>query len=436
MKLLGLEVRAAERRDSPESVKSSATAEEMWRFFGLQQGNLPNVTIDTALQVPAVSCAVDFLASAMASVPRHAFKVTKEDGKSKVEKVGGKLQRIVNEAPNPEWSSFEFWKYIWTQRFTGGRGLAWIERAGGLSGPVVGLWPIDPTKTTIKRIGTRKVYEFTGGGRSQVYDPSEIIDLPFMLKADQLSSYSPIKLGEKAIQLALAMNDYGSGFFAGGGIPPLALEGPLPKNTEATNRAASLIDRAVKQAREMSRPFFGMPPGHALKAIGIEPEKGQLVEARRFQVEEIARVYRLPPAFLQDLTHGTFSNVEQQDLNLVKHLIAQLARQAEDELNLKLFGADKNSRYIEHNLDGLLRGDFKSRIEAMARGIQSGQLLPDEARELENRPPVEGGDRAYIQGATVPLTMAGTKDAQASAAAANAAGDGPTEPGGDPTKGG
>lgn len=419
MRILGLELRRAERRDSPESIASSATAEEMWRFFGLDKGSLPSVTIESALKVPAVLCAVDFRASLMASVPRHAFRVGKDaDGKEQTTKLGGQLQRLINEAPNPEWSAFDFWKYLFTQRDTGGRGLAWIERAGAT---IQALWPMDPSQTTIKRVGHRKIYEFNTGGRVITYDASEVIDLPFMLKADQLRSYSPIYLGEKAIQLALAMNEYGAGFFAGGGVPPMALEGPLPKGPEGLKRAAGDIDAAIRNARKTERPFFGMPPGHKLTPIGMEPEKGQLTEARRFQVEEIARVYRLPPAFLQDLTHGTFSNVEQQDLNLVKHLVMHLARQLEDELNLKLFGAAKNSRFIEHNLAGLERGDLKSRIEAFAKGINTAQLTPDEVRELENRPPVEGGGRAYIQGATVPLTMAGTKEAKAAAAAAGAA---------------
>lgn len=394
MKLLGLELRRAEQR-SPESIKSSASAAELLAFFNMKSGGLPQVTIDTALKVPAFACGVDFLASSMASLPKHAFRHS--DGKTV--KAGGSLQRIINEAPNPEWSSFDFWKYLWTQRFTGGRGLAWIERSGS---SIVGLWPIDPTKTTVKRIGFQKVYEFNDNG-SKVYPASDVIDLPFLLKADQLATYSPITLGEKAIQLALAMNDYASGFFAGGGVPPLALEGPLPEGIEAFRRAMDDIHLAVKRAKESDRPFFGMPPGHTLKAVGLDPEKGQLTEARLFQVQEIARLLGLPPVFLQDLSHGTFANTEQQDLNLVKHKIAQLARQAEDELNLKLFGAAKNSRFVEHSLDGLMRGDFKSRTDALARAVQTALLTPNEARELDNRAPKPEGDRLYIQGATVPL---------------------------------
>ncbi len=419
-----------ERRDSPENIKSSATAEEFWQFFGLTSGGMPAVTIDSAMRVPAVLCGIDFLASAMAAVPRHAFRVTKDEaGVETTSKIGGALQRIVNEAPNPEWSAFDFWKYIWTQHLTGGRGLAWIERAGTT---IVAIWPMDPTKVTVKRVNFRKVYEYRSGTRSATYDASEVIDLPFMLKADQLGSYSAIVLAERAIQLALALNDYASSFFHGGGVLPLALEGPLPKGGEAMNRAVRDIDRAIKQARDTGKPFFGMPPGHKLTPIGAEPDKGQMTEARRFQVEEIARVLRLPPVFLQDLTHGTFSNTEQQDLNLVKHRLSQMARQCEDELNLKLFGATKNQRFVEHNMDGVMRGDFKSRIEALSKAVTSSLLTPDEARELDNRPNKPGGDKLYIQGANVPLEMAGTRqatDAAAAAAPATGKGEGEDEDG-------
>jgi HK97 family phage portal protein len=140
-----------------------------------------------------------------------------------------------------------------------------------------------------------------------------------------------------------------------------------------------------------------------LRPVGFDPEKGQMTDARRFQIEEFARIWNLPPVFLQDLTHGTFSNTEQQDLHLVKHLIAQWAKAFEEECNLKLFGQRNGGRYVEHNLDGLMRGDFKSRIEGLARGVQSAILTPDEARALENRPPMPNGDKLYIQGATVEL---------------------------------
>lgn len=385
------------------------------QVFGLADATtLPTVTIDLALSVPAVAAAVSFLPATLANLPLHAYRDRGDDGP---ERIKGGVQRLLNEAPNAEWTSFGLRKYFWQQVFTGGRGLAWIERAGTT---VVGLWPMEPGKTQIKRVNGRKVYDFDG----KKYDAADVIDVPFMLKADQLGSYSPILLGAKAIGLSLAMGDYAAAFFAGGGVPPLALVGPMPVGPEAVKRAQGDIKRAISAAKTNGEQVFPIPSGYELKQVGFEPDKGQMTEARRLQIEEIARIYSLPPVFLQDLTHGTFSNTEQQDLHLTKHLIAQWAKALEEELNLKLFGPINNRRYVEHSLDGLMRGDFKSRIEAMARGVQSALLTPDEARALENRGPKPNGDQLYIQGATVVLGSQPTQPIQPTPT--------PADPGGEP----
>jgi len=386
-----------ERRDSPESIKSSATAAEIFAFFGLDDRMLPAVTADSAMKVPAYAAARTFLASSLANLPLHAYR---KDGDA-TKRVGGSLQRILNEAPNAEWSSFASRKYFWSGVFgERGRGLLYIERS--VRDPVA-LWPMDPTKTTVRRVGTKRVYEWNDSGVKRVYDATDVIDVPFLLKADQISTYSPLSNGERTIQLALSMNEYGSGFFSGGGVPPLALVGPMPAGPDAMRRAIADVQRAIDEARKSGKPIVNIPPGYELKPVGFDPEKGQMTNAMRFIIEEIARIFNLPPVFLQDLTHGTFSNTEQQDLHLVKHLIAQWAKAFEDELNLKLFGAENNRRWCEHSLDGLMRGDFKSRIEGMARGVQTALLTPNEARALDNREAKPEGDKLYIQGATVPL---------------------------------
>jgi HK97 family phage portal protein len=114
---------------------------------------------------------------------------------------------------------------------------------------------------------------------------------------------------------------------------------------------------------------------------------------------------------LQDLSRGTFSNTEQQDLHFVKHTIKRWIEQVEAEMNLKLFG--RNARqYVEFNVDGLLRGDFKTRMEAHAASIQNGIRTPNEVRDLENMEPLPAGDDLMIQGATVPIrTQSGEPDA-------------------------
>jgi HK97 family phage portal protein len=359
---------------------------------------LPIVTIETALTVPAVLCAVAFLPRTLAALPLHAFRKT-ADGP---EKISGGLEIIVHEAPNAEWTSFKLRQHFWQQVFTGGRGLLWIERAGT---SIAGLWPINPANVEIKRDALgRTTYKVD----SKIYPASDIIDVPFMLKADGLGHYGPVVMGTKAIQLALAMNDYGSQFFAGGGVPPLAVFGPMPAGAEAMKRAVADINRSIAQAKTDNTNIINMPPGYELKPIGFDPDKGQMTDGRRFQIEEIARIFQLPPVFLQDLTHGTFSNTEQQDLHLVKHLIGQWAEAFEEEMNLKLFGQKNGGRYVEHNLDGLMRGDFVTRMNGLGQAVQNALLTPDEARTLENRPAKGGNaDKLFIQGATIPLDSSG-----------------------------
>lgn len=382
-----------EQRASPEDPRVPISAENFLAYLGVQSANLPVVTLDSALTVPAFAAAVTFLPSTLADLPLHAYR-KKPAG---VEKAKGTIQGIINEAPNDEWTSFDWRKYHWHQVFTGGRGVSWIERNGS---EVVGIWPMDPSKTVVKRQNGRKIYEFDG--KKVVYQAVDVIDTPFLLKKDQLGAYSPLILGLKALQLSLAMGDYASNFFAGGGVPPLALSGPLPAGADAMKRAQSDVKRSIDAANKNGEPVMPIPAGYKLEPVGIDPAKGQMTEARLFQIQEIARLFGLPPVFLQDLSRGTFANVEQQDLYLVKHLVAQWAKAFEDELNLKLFGRGAKL-YVEHSLDGLMRGDFKTRMDGLAQGIQNALLTPNEARALDNRAPLDGGNDLLIQGATVPL---------------------------------
>jgi HK97 family phage portal protein len=363
------------------------------QVYGIGDVILPPVNHDTALTVPAVSAAIAFLSRTLAALPLHAYRKTTNGP----EKIAGGLETLIHEAPNAEWTAFKLRQYFWQQVFIGGRGLLYIERSGS---NITGLYPINPAMVGITRDSLgRTTYQVEG----KPYPAADIIDIPFMLRTCGVMHYSPIMLGLPAIQLALAMNQYGSQFFAGGGVPPLVLTGPLPSGPEAMKRARDDIQRSIDLARREGKQFSAIPPGYELKPIGIDAEKSQLVEARRFQVEEIARIYSLPPVFLQDLTNGTFSNTEQQDLFFVKHLVGQWAQALEEEMNLKLFGQRNGGRYVEHNLDGLLRGDFATRMAGLATGIQNAILTPNEARALENRPSLPEGDDLLIQGATVPL---------------------------------
>ena len=397
MKLFGFDIRR-EVRASPEDPRVPISASNFLQFFGQTGANLPAVTIDSALQVPAVSNAVNFLSRTLANIPMHAYK-RGEDGP---ERIDGKLETVIHENPNPYQDSVKFRQYFWAQVFTGGRGLAWIERKGR---EIEAIWPLNPADTVIKRNGLRLIYQH---GKNE-YLAEDVLDVPFMLKADQTGHFGPIQLASRAIQLALAMNDYASQFFAGGGVPPLALVGPMPAGAEAVKRAQADVKNSIDAAKKDAKQIFPIPSGYELKPVGFDPEKGQMTDARRFQILEIARAYQLPPVFLQDFSDGVKANAEQQDLHLVKHVISQWVGALEGEMNLKLFGRMNSNRYVEHNIDGLLRGDFKTRMEGYSAAIQHGVMTPDEAREKEGRQKMEGGDKLFMQGAMLPIDMLGTQ---------------------------
>lgn len=382
-----------------------------------------NVTIDVALTVPAVFAAVTFLAGTMAALPLHAYR--KKDGGS--EKVSSVLSDLLGKAANDETTSFDFRNFLFTQIFTEGRGLAYIER--NAAGNPVNLFPMASTAVQVKVDSLlRKSYHYTAPGsrRTVVYQAADVIDIPFMLKSDQRTHVSPIKKNADAIGLTIAASAYGAKVFNNGGMPPLIMQGAF-KSIETADRAGADLTKAAAKAYKEGRQALAIPIGYEVKPLGFNPSEMQLVELQKWCVEQIARIYSLPPTFLQDLSSGVKSSGEQEDLRLVKHTLGRWIRQVEQELNLKLIGRGRKSTFIKFNVDGLLRGDYRTRTEGNAKSISSGQLTPNEARAMDDRPGLPGGDELYIQGANMPLKN--QKDAKVGSATPK----GDKGEGGDPT---
>jgi HK97 family phage portal protein len=396
---------AAETRASLENPSVPLSDVNAWRTLMGEWHGVAGVVVthETALEVPAVWCAVNFIANTIASLPLQVFRKS-ENGRDTVE--SDPLYGILHDAPNEELTSFAWRKGMMVNTLLRGRGVSFIER--NKAGRVMNIWPLDTDKLTIERKSGRKLYHYDDGGRKVTYAANEVLDLTFMLKPDGVSHVDPVTKLKGAVGLSLALDEYARKFFANGGVPPLALYGPMPSPAAAA-RASQDVEKAVRDANAERRNVMIMPTGHELKAVGVDPDKSQMVESRRMQIEEIARIYGLPPVFLQDLTHGTFSNTEQQDLALTKHLISQWVKAWEQELNLKLFSARNRTKFCEFNIDGLLRGEFRTRMEGYAKGIQNAIYTPDEVRAMENWPKHGGeAEKLHIQGATVPLGMQST----------------------------
>ncbi|CDO37136.1 phage portal protein [Novosphingobium sp. KN65.2] len=391
---------------NPFERRVSQSADDFWQnltgnpsvtLYGFgQSASGAVVNIETALKVPAVSAAVNVLSGSLAGLPLHTYR----RGKNGRDKVSGRLATLLHDAPNAYISSFDWRKKLFSDKLTHGRGLSYIERAE--NGSIMAIWPLDPARVVVKRDRFVNTYHYSEGGRTIIYDAAEIIDLPFMLKSDGYSHRGPVAMGKDAIGLAISVNEYGSKFLANGGVPPFAVTGQFQSGA-ALQRASDDLAKAVKNAAKENRQALTLPAGLDIKPIGTEPEKTQMVETQKYCTEQIARLYNIPPTFLQDLSHGTYSNSEQQDLHFVKHTLKSHVEQFEQELNLKLFGQFSRSQYVELNMDGLLRGEFKTRMEGWARGVQTGIIKPSEVREAENLPFADGSDQLFMQGATVPI---------------------------------
>lgn len=387
--------KTGERRASASvtAVQSSPQAAQIFRpdFWNMVTKSV-TVTPDTALGVPAIWAAVNFISGTIAGLPLQVYRKTSEGR----ERVKGGVAPILHDAVNEEWTSFDWRKYTFERILTTGRAFTFIER--NARGRIMNLWPLEPQKMEVKREAGRLVYIYD---RTKRYAANEVLDLSFMKKADGIGHKSPIMSNQTVIARAIAATNYGKEYLDGGGVPPFAVTGNFQSGA-AMQRAADDLADAVKKAAEENRLALALPSGLDIKPIGADLEKNQLVETQRFDVEQIARIYSIPPTFLQDLTHGTFSNTEQQDLHFVKHTLKRWIEQAEQEMNLKLFGRG-SKQYVEFNVDGLLRGDFLTRMQGHAMAIQNGLETPNEGRAIENRPPKEGGNDLMMQGATVPI---------------------------------
>jgi HK97 family phage portal protein len=225
---------------------------------------------------------------------------------------------------------------------------------------------------------------------------------------DGLIGYSPIAMAKNAIGMSLATEEYGAAFFANGANPGGVLEHPgVIKDIQRVKDSWNSAYQGTAKAHKIAVLEEGMK----FQAIGIPPEQAQFLETRKFQINEIARIFRVPPHMVGDLEKSSFSNIEQQSLEFVKYTLDPWVVRWEQSLQQSLvLPSEKTSVFIKFNLDGLLRGDYQSRMNGYAIGRQNGWMSANDIRELEdmNRIPAEeGGDLYLVNGNMTKLADAG-----------------------------
>ncbi|MDT8322426.1 MAG: phage portal protein, partial [Xanthomonadales bacterium] len=276
--------------ENPSVPLSSPTA--LADLFGdafIPTGSGIVVTRKRALEVPAFWAGVQFISNTIASLPLKLYRKDAQGGRQ--DDSDSPMGRMLARQINGTWSSHKWRKWSMQEVLLEGRSLTWIDRDN------LRLKPLNVSASAVRKNNLDEVV-FDTEGRS--FPSRDVIDIPWMLDDDGMDHVRPLRTHKEALALSIGLNRYASNFFENGGVPPLSLQGPI--NSEgAADRAANDISQALK--RRKNKNILVMPAGHELKQVGFNPEQGQLIEARRMQVEEIARILNLPPMFLQDLTH-------------------------------------------------------------------------------------------------------------------------------------
>lgn len=381
-------------------------------LFGRTTSGKP-VNERTAMQTTAVYACVRILAEAVASLPLHVYEYQDDGGKKLVH--DHPLYYLLHDEPNPEMTSFVFRETLMSHLLIWGNAYAQIIRDG--AGRVLGLYPLLPDKMEVQRDDKGNIYYVYS--RNSDENPTfkeygniklkaeDVLHIPG-LGFDGLIGYSPIAMAKNAVGMTLACEEYGASFFANGANPGGVLEHPgVLKDPSKVRESWNSVYRGVSNAHKIAVLEEGMK----YQQIGIPPEEAQFLETRKFQINEIARLYRIPPHMVGDLDKSSFSNIEQQSLEFVKYTLDPWVIRWEQSLQRSLLlPGEKGKYFIKLNVDGLLRGDYQSRMHGYAVGRQNGWFSANDIREMENMNPIpdeEGGNLYLINGAMTKLADAG-----------------------------
>lgn len=395
-------------RDKP----TNSTNGSGYRFLFGGSNSGKNVNERSAMQMTAVYACVRILSESIAGLPVHLYQYV--DSGSKQKALEHPLYRLLHDEPNPEMTSFVFRETLMTHLLLWGNAYAQIIRNG--KGQVVALYPLMPNRMSVDRDDKGHLfYQYqmqdsdapTAKSGTVILKPADVLHVPG-LGFDGLVGYSPIAMAKNAIGLSIATEEYGAKFFANGATPSGILEYPgTVKNPEAIRESWNAGFGGSSNAHKVAVLEEGMK----YTPIAISPNEAQFLETRKFQIDEIARIFRVPPHMVGDLEKSSFSNIEQQSLEFVKYTLEPWIVRWEQSLNRALLTeTEKAAYFVKFNVDGLLRGDYQSRMNGYATARQNGWMSANDIRELENLdliPDELGGNLYLINGNMTKLQDAG-----------------------------
>ena len=385
-------------RDKPQDSVSAAPV-----FYFGTSGSGKSVTVQSAIQLSTVYACVRVISETIASLPLGIYE-TVNDGNEKA--TDHPLYRLLHDEPNSEMTSFVFREVMLAHLLLYGNSYSQIIRSG--KNQVIGLYPLLPDHMDVDRDSKGNLtYTYTtSDGKTVSIKPRDVLHIPG-LGFDGVMGYSPIALEKNAIGLGIASEEYGSKFFSNGARPSGILTHP---NTVKNPKALRESWNSAYGGSSNSNRVAILEEGMKFEPIAIPNNEAQFLETRKFQVDEICRIYRVPPHLVGNLEHATFSNIEHQSIDFAVHTIRPWLVRIEQAMNRALLSEQEKGRFfVQFNIDGLMRGDYKSRMEGYAIGRQNGWLSANDIRALENQNPIpadQGGDAYLVNGNMINISTA------------------------------
>lgn len=359
-----------------------------------------------AMKYSAVFACVRVLAETLASTPIMLYRKKSDDGRETRNDLA--IYDILHNRPNEEMSPFNFKEACMVSLNTGGNAVC--ERLVNGYGDLVGLYPyrwqlVDPkrdpeTNKLIYRVRSDTDSQLQSNVYQKTLRRDQVFHVPG-LSYNGIIGMSPIEYTASAIRLGLSYEQFGVNFYKNGMNPSIALEYPGELGEVAYERLKKDLTKNYAGLSNTGKPFLA-EGGAKVKELTIKPADAQLIENKRFQIEDIARIYRVPLHLIQELSRSTNNNIEKQSLEFVMYTMLPWFKRWEENINMQLLSPleRRSGFYVEFKIDSLLRGDIKSRCAAYALGRQWGWLSVNDIRRLENMNPIPNGD-IYLE----PLNM-------------------------------
>ena len=344
---------------------------------------------DKALTLTAVWCAIRLLAESVSSLPISVY--TKQANGDKLEDTKSPIYKLVKFKPNYYQNKITFFEFIMLSICTEGNSYVQIVRNN--SGTPVQLICLDPSNVTVVVNNNELFYQIDGGS---VLDSSDVLHFK-TITDDGVTGLSPIDQCAKALNWGVSLEEFGSTFFSNGAKPSSILQTDRALSDTALQRLKTSFNNNYGKLKN-SNSTIVLEEGLTFKPISISPEQAQFLSSRQFSIEEVARIFNVPPHMLKDLSKSSFNNIEMQSQEFVTYTLMPYITRIEQEMNLKLFRTNELGKtFIEFNVNGLLRGDVKSRTEAYKTAITNGYMSINEVRQKENMNSIEGGDKHFLQ---------------------------------------